>query len=425
MFVLVVLGVAGFSNTHVQERSAGNAQLQTLAFQAASAGANNAINFFDANHDLGVDELCGSTGHTGWYDGGEPVFSDWVEMGTVGGASLKQRLYCLADAYPCSSEEEDAGICTSSDRPPRSQLFVLSRGEVTIDSKVVAQRDIEVRLEVGSDGGAGDGCGALCFPACDMGTLDFPNSNSFQVDGGGGPAITAGCQDGADDIRDAIRDNRIGNYIGGIAAAAPGSPWDSVAEVEQFRLNLRSSALAAHAAGTCQTGCYLSGGDGVPYVDNGNSDYGSVADPQITYVEGNADFGGNISGAGILVVNGNLAWNGTPDFQGLIIVLGGEFLIDGGGTGGNHAGSVVLINALEAIGDEFGEASFDNTGGGTAEYTFSCTALWAAHGLLDESGQELWSPECDTAPQNPYEAGPDELIIASWRENVGWRDIDD
>ncbi|HKX56566.1 MAG TPA: hypothetical protein VJN01_10700, partial [Xanthomonadales bacterium] len=351
--------------------------------------------------------------------------TDWVEMGSDSGASLKQRLYCLADEYPCSADEIAEGLCTMNDRPPRSQLFVLSRGEVTIDSKVVASRDIEIRLEVGVDGGAGDGCGALCFPACNMGPLEFPNSNSFHVDGAGGFAITAGCQAAADEISDAIADNRIGNYLGGIGVTAPGAPWDSVSAVEQFRLNLRDSALAAQAAGTCQTGCVLSGTDGAPYVDNGNSNYGTVADPQITYVEGNADFGGNVSGAGILLVNGNLAWNGTPNFQGLILVLGGELQIDGGGTGGNHAGSVVLLDALGAVGEEFGEAAFDNTGGGNAEYNFSCDALWAAHELLDESGQGMWSPECDTAPQNPYEAGPDELVIASWRENIGWRDFID
>jgi hypothetical protein len=420
MFVLVILGVTGFSNTHVQERSAKNAHTQTIAFEAASAGANNAINFFDANHDLGPDEDCGATGHEGWEDP-----TDWVDMGSVGGASLKQRMYCLADAYPCSAEEEDEGLCTSEDRPARSQLFVLSRGEVTIDNKVVAQRDIEVRLEVGSNGAAGDGCAALCFPSCEMGPLDFPTSNAFRVDGDGGPAITAGCQSAADDIRDAIRDNRIGNYIGGIASASPGSPWDSVSDTEQFRLNLLAAAQLAQGAGTCQTGCYLAPVTGNTVVDNGNTSYGSVADPQITYVAGNADFGGNITGAGILVVNGDLIWNGTPKFEGLIIVLGGDYIVDGGGTGGNHAGSVVILNALGAVGEEFGEATFDNTGGGTAEYNFDCTALWAAWDLLNPSGQDMWSPECDTGPANPYQAGPEELVIASWRENVGWRDIDD
>jgi hypothetical protein len=423
LFVMLILGIAGFSNTHIQERSAGNARLQTLAFEAASAGANNAINFFDTHRELGDDELCGATGHEGWESA-----TDWVDMGNVGSgdntATLRQRMYCLADAYPCSVAEEDEGLCTSEDRPPRSQLFVQSRGEVTIDGDVVAQRDVEVRLEVGNPGGGvGDGCTAICFPSCEIDSVAFPTSNSFQVDGNGEPAITAGCQAAANDITAAIRDNRIGNYDGGIEFATPGAPWDSVSSVEQFRLNLQAAAAAAQGAGTCQTSCVLSGTDGDPYVDNGNSDYGSVGDPQITYVEGNAEFGGGISGAGILVVNGNLAWNGTPNFQGLILVLGGTYEVIGGGTGGDHGGSVVLLNAVGAEGDEFGATTADFTGGGTALYQFDCSALWAAHDLLDEAGQEMWSPECDVGPENVFQAGPPELVIASWRENIGWREF--
>lgn len=421
LFVLVVLGVAGFSNTHIQERSAGNARLQTLAFEAASAGANNAINFFDANQDLGADELCGATGHEGWEDA-----TEWVSMGSVGSdaqsATLRQRLYCLADVYPCSAEEEDDGLCTSEDRPPRSQLFVHSRGEVTIDGDVVAQRDVEVRLEVGNPGGGpGDGCTAICFPECNIGNVSFPTSNAFQVDGNGEPAITAGCQSAADEIRAAIRNNRIGNYDGGIEFASPGAPWDSVSDVEAFRANLQATAIAAQAAGTCQSSCYSAGA----LNNNGNTAYGTVGDPQITYINGNASFGGSISGAGMLVVNGNLSWNGTPNFDGLIVVLGGTFNVVGGGTGGDFGGSLVLLNATGAIGDEFGAANANFTGGGTALYRFDCSALWAAHDLLNEAGQEMWSPECDVGPANVFQAGPDELVIASWRENIGWREIAD
>lgn len=430
MFVLVILGVAGYNNTHVQERSAGNIRLQTQAFEAASAGANNAINFFDTHKDDAdvPDQLCGATGHAGWYDPGtgDMEATGWVNMGTVGDATLSQRMYCLADAYPCSAVDEAAGLCTPLDRPVRSQMFVLSRGEVAIAGDVVAQRDVEVRLEVGNPGGGlGDGCTAICFPACDLGTVEFPTSNSFEVDGNGLPAITAGCPAAANEITAAIRRNRIGNYYGGIEFASPGSPWDSPAKVELFRLNLLAAAAAAQGAGTCQTACMLSGGLlGDPFVDNGNSDYGSVGDPQITYVEGDAEFGGGISGAGILVVNGNLTWNGTPNFQGLILVLGGTFEVIGGGTGGDHAGSVVLLNTNGVLGG-FGEVNADFTGGGTALYKFDCNAMWAAWELLDASGQTMWSPECDVGPATVFQAGPPEMVIASWRENIGWREIAD
>ena len=410
LLMLTVLGVSSFQSSHIQERSAGNARLQAVAFEAAAAGASNAINFFDEHRDIGTDELCGTLGHEGWENA-----SEWVSMGGVGEATLKQRIYCLADEYPCTEDEE----ASCDERPPRSQLFVLSRGEVTLGGNVVAQRDVEVRLDIGGLWAAGDGCGALCFPGCEAGDYNFPNSNAFHVDGGGGFAITGGCAEMTDEILEGIRDNRIGNYAGGVGTTTPGTPWDSPDSVESFRQNIMESAIAAQGAGSCMGLCFFNG----DFVDNGNTQYGTAALPQITYIHGDAEFGGNISGAGIMFVNGNLAWNGTPNFQGLIVTLGGTFTIDGGGTGGDHAGSVVILNAPG--GDpaaEFGASNFDNTGGGTAEYNFDCGALWAAHDLLDPDGQTLWSPECDTGPESPYAAGPSELIIASWRENIGWRE---
>ncbi|MDX1555342.1 MAG: PilX N-terminal domain-containing pilus assembly protein [Xanthomonadales bacterium] len=404
LLMLTMLGVSSFHNSHIQERSAGNMRIQTVAFEAAAAGASSAINFWDSYKASAPDEFCGTLGHEGWANP-----TGWVNMGTIGDATLKQRMYCLADEYP----DAEGG------RPLRSQLFVLSRGEVTSGGDIVSQRDVEVRLDIGGTGVAGDGCGAICFPSCNPGIFDFPNSNSFEVDGNGGPAITGGCQTMTDEIREGIRNNRIGNYIGGVATTSPGSPWTDSVTVEQFRANVEASAQAAQAGGGCQGFCYSAG----DVVDMGNTVYGTVAVPQITYIHGSAAFGGDISGAGIMFVNGGLSWNGTPNFKGLIVTLGGSFTIDGGGTGGDHAGSVVILNTEEPdVILDFGDSSFYNNGGGTALYKFNCDALWAAQALLDEAGQALWSPECETGPGSPYLAGPGELIIASWRENIGWRE---
>lgn len=417
LFVLVILGVSGFNNTHVQERGAGNARLQAVAFEAASAGANNAINFFKDldGRPADPDQLCGSSEHLGWMDAeGKPLPTAWVNLGNVGGATLQQRLYCLADEFPCS--ELEVG-CVAGQRPPRSQLFVQSRGEVlATDGKVVAQRDVEVRLEIGRDTGASEGCGAICFPACEIGTMEFGSSNEFQVDGNGNPAITTGCEAGADIVRDAaIEVGRYGNYLGGIEYTPPGAPWSDPLLVEQFRQNLYDTALNA-PADTCQQTCFSAGN----LTLNGNRTLGTPGDPQVTYINGNADFGGNISGAGILVVKGNLHWGGTPKFDGLILVLGGSFDFNGGGGGGDHGGSVVLLNTN---GVSFSPVNFTFNGGGNALYKFDCGKLKAAREtLLNEAGQGMWSPECEFGPQNPYEATPDELIIASWRENIGWRE---
>lgn len=408
LLVLTVLGVSSFQNSHIQERSAGNARLQAVAFEAAAAGASDAINFFDANRELGDDQSCGELDHEGWQNA-----SDWVGMGSVGEANLKQRLYCLADDYP----DEEGG------RPAKSQLFVLSRGEVISEGNVVAQRDVEVRLDIGGTGAAGDGCGALCFPTCEGGSYDFPTSNDFRVVGeNGGYAVTGGMGDECDEsglIRDGIRDNRMGNYIGGVGGTEPGHPWDNPTSVEAFREHVMLAAQAAQLAGDCLANCYT----GESVEDMGNSQYGATGgSEQITYIEGDAHMGGTVSGAGLMVVNGDLYWNGTPPYEGLIVVLGGDFEISGGGRGGDQAGSVVTVN-LDSGSLEFGPSTFDTTGGGTAEFVYSCEALQMAWNLLaDSGGGNLWSPECESGAQNPYDAGPTELIIASWRENIGWRE---
>jgi hypothetical protein len=412
LLVLTMLGVSAFHNSHIQERSAGNMRLQSVAFEAAAAGASNSINFFDANRELGPDQLCGSLGHEGW-----DAPTAWVSANAVGEATLKQRMYCLADEYPTVEDEDDT--CEEDDvecRPARSQLFVLSRGEVFSGGNLVAQRDVEIRLDIGGGGGVGEGCGALCFPSCNPGTFDFGNSNAFQVDGNGGPAITGACPDMTTAIRNGIRDNRIGNYIGGVDTTSPDAPWDDPDTVEDFRSTVEAKAMADNGSGTCMTYCY----NASTAYHFGNPAFGTPADPQVTYIAGNAYFGGNVTGAGIMFVNGNLHWNGTPKFEGLIVTLGGTFTVSGGGLGGDHAGSVVILNA--SGNGTFGNSNLYNTGGGTALYRFDCGALWAAWETLDADGQALWSPNCEVGPASPYGAGPGELIVASWRENIGWRE---
>ncbi|WP_191621173.1 PilX N-terminal domain-containing pilus assembly protein [Marinihelvus fidelis] len=419
LLTLTVLGISGFQNAHLQERSASNARMQSMAFEAASAGAANSRGFFQAQKAGTPDDQCGAFDHEGWDNP-----TDWVSMGTVGNATLKQRMYCLADAYPCG-----AGETCAETRPGRSQLFVLSRGEVASGGQIVAQRDIEVRLKVNGQAGlpTGDGCGAICLPSCEPGEdMVFPNSNAFRVDGGGGPAITGGCDEMTTAIDDAIRDNRIGNYIGGIATSAPGAPWDTPENVDAFSNNLSAYAQYEQGiSGNCQTLCYHDG----DYSDMGNNTYGTNADPQITYIDGNASFGGNITGAGILFVVGDLNWNGTPNFNGLIVTLGGTFMIDGGGNGGDFGGSVVILGTDGAAG-AFVDSQFNNNGGGTGDYIYNCEALLAARDMVDAAGylndaqgNPMWAPDCDESGSGtPWEVEPEDVGIASWRENVGWRE---
>lgn len=425
LLVMTIVAVASLSSTHMQERMAGNARTQALAFQLASTGAASSLEFYAAQELAGglPDTDCGTRDHPGWVDAdGDPVLTAWVTAPNddlIQGTRLRQRIYCLQVEYP------------DGQRELKSHPFVLSRGEVvSSDNTVVAQRDIEVRLDFGATPPGDPDCTALCFPYCASGdSLRFPTSNAFKVDGEGSPAITTGTLECADAITGAIRSNRIGNYDGGIAGTDTdaddtlGYPWGSPTDVNNFR-----NALLAFANGTATIpsgySAELIPGD---LTASGNRVFGTTSEPQITYIAGDADMAGNVSGTGILVVEGDLQWNGTPEFQGLILVLGGGFEVYGGGQGGDPAGSLTVLNLFGADGETprndeagFGSIDLDFRGGGTALYRYDCLLLQGLAtglGLGDENGG--WYPSCDSAGSGV--STPGTRRIASWRENLGWR----
>ena len=142
LFVMTMLAVTSFSNTHIQERISSNVRLQTMAIEAAAAGASDAIGFFLDNPGSGDDQLCGGLDHEGW-----TAPTAWVQSGTAGDATLKQRMYCLADVYPCEVDEVDCDV-----RPPRSQLFVLSRESFVSFSQLSGQTLSFARIFDSSEG---------------------------------------------------------------------------------------------------------------------------------------------------------------------------------------------------------------------------------------------------------------------------------
>jgi len=331
---------------------------------------------------------------------------------------------------------------------------VHSRGTVlTPDNQnVVAQRDVEVRLDIGVDSGvAGDGCGALCFPGCEYndgskkdGGLDVPTSAALTVDGGSGPGITTACDSFTDAFLDAIHEKKGDSYTGGglatpsIATADPGSPWNDPELTISFRDQLKEAAIAAQNLGGCGVFCYQ-GGD-VTISTKGNDSFGDSDSPQITFVDGDLtlEAAGSVTGTGILVVTGDLYWDGTIQWDGLVVILGGDYNISGGGNGGVN-GSVVTLNLDEGdaladppISPSFGEIGFQVGGGGTADFYYECGVMGIAHSVLINQvpqptdgtphASDLWVPECESGPENLFVAGPPELAIVSWRENIGWRE---
>ncbi len=483
LLIITIVAVASMSNTHMQERMAGNAQTQALAFEVASEGASKSLAFYlEARHKDGpYKDLGGCTSE--WRNKDDkllthPTTRETIEK-TIGDddvaplrtLQLTQWMYCLQPPY------EDVGA-DEFGTPIAAKLFVLSRGEVLSGDTVVARRDIETHI---GRPNPVESCTAICIPHCEKNDeLKFPTSNIFRVFGEGNPAITTGKSECTAKVKDSIRDDRIGNYDGGVAAAEGGGtlgwPWDDPNDVVDFANALRDIAKgkADDQDNDQENYAWLDWhstykDEGWAPKGNDPADLGSQ-DPEkfaLTYVDGDAVFRGSDSGAGILVVNGNLEWKGTPDFKGLILVTGGSFKVSGGGQGGDPAGSLVVLN-LDPNPPDFADPpkfrgiTLDLIGGGTAQYRYDCRLLqrlaiavqdlgvaadqngylkgddgntvrdddnhpivdpdWspqpADSGYWDETGATgVWLPSCGSG------TGQDAILaIRSMRESLGWRE---
>jgi Tfp pilus assembly protein PilX len=161
------------------------------------------------------------------------------------------------------------------------------------------------------------------------------------------PAISTGDQAGVTNITGSIPGNRQGNYTGGPSNSSTPMPTPAIANSgptgsnpqltgawsTPSSLNALVSALAngADVTYTC--------GIGTPCT--GTGPYGTDAAPQITYVNGDFNFGSN-SGSGVLVVTGALNITGNSSFNGLILVIGQGVMNENGGGGGQFNGSIFL-----------------------------------------------------------------------------------
>ncbi len=440
LLAMTLVAVASMSTTHMQERMAGNHRTQALAFEAASIGATDAVNYYITKRD--ADELPGPcrTATSSAWGPTTPETTDAAALGMPTGTELRRSVACVTQSNP------DCGDLGPTECPDfRSQLLVLNQGRVFVAGQTapVAQREVEVRIDyLLPPGEAISGCTGICMPGCDWNDpIELADSSQFVVDGGegGDPAISVGCQDFADALIKAAEDagptnqgGRLGNYTWqgtgpGIQSSDIGPPWDSIPNIRAFADFVRTEAKALQDNGdsSCtdsKAPCYYQG----YFNESGNYTFlDSEGGPRFTYIEGDARVSGSASGAGILVVDGNLEWRGTPDFQGLIVVLGGEFKISGGG-GGDTAGSIIVANTKNPGPEgEFGPATLDVGGGGNHNITFDCDLLeshWESM-VKDRPGADpTWEPECGPGdPNEPDAKGPPEPSITSWRESLGWR----
>lgn len=200
------------------------------------------------------------------------------------------------------------------------------------------------------------------------------------------PAITTGDTTGVTNIDNNLLGppNRSVNYTGctSTSPCTPGSPavvngaattfsgsWSSPAQLDDM---VSALANVADTTYTC--------GIGSPCTPTGS--VGTNANPQITYVNGDFNYG-NSSGAGILIVTGTLLFNGNATFNGLILVIGQGTITESGGGNGGFNGSVFMAKSHSSTAPyaeltTLGTPVIQWNGGGTSFIQYN--SCWASVG---------------------------------------------
>ncbi len=107
------------------------------------------------------------------------------------------------------------------------------------------------------------------------------------------------------------------------------------------------------------------------YFTSSPGDFGTAANPKLTFVNGDCDLSGN--GAGMLIVTGTLTIKGDFRYDGVIMVLGtGTIIRNGGGGGGIFGGLVVAALDRNTAGGKFlAKPSFNTNGGGNSDIKYN------------------------------------------------------
>jgi hypothetical protein len=164
------------------------------------------------------------------------------------------------------------------------------------------------------------------------------------------PAISTGDAAGQTTVSGDIPSNRTGNYTGtpGTPTATPSVVNQGPAGTNQLSGTWASPAALNNLASSLGNGADVTYTCGIGAPCSGSGPYGTDAAPQITYVNGDFNFGSN-TGAGVLIVTGSLNIVGNSSFDGLILVIGQGVMSESGGGGGQFNGSIFLAQTNSPV----------------------------------------------------------------------------
>lgn len=344
LLVLTVLGVGTMSSVSMQERMASNANLQALAFKAASAGVTETLEFWLDEENWPDDPLTGDRatcvrGGGNWITDWRPANASVLTVPDLPSGfevRYQTRLGCF--------EDPAWAMLTGSTEDPPVNLLALSRGEVFRpgDTLPIAQREIEVRLE--DRIGEAD-CllqfGELLPPP----DLRLPTSN-FDVDASpGGCAMQASTQaDTAELLAEMVaKNNTIDNYRPSppVRTRPPRGAWGNAkllaAASNGIKIGLRAYQ-AWESSGQTDPNPFQKCEGTLILGDSGSCPAGGI-----TYVSGDLTASGTCTAAGTMIVEGGWKTNGTPSYAGNVLILGGEVDVRGFGNAPN-AGLFIVQN---------------------------------------------------------------------------------
>jgi hypothetical protein len=357
--ILTILGVASMSSVVMQERMAGNVNLQAIAFQAASAGITEALTYSDQDTWEGACDF-GSTTSDEWQ-------SDWFAevVFPVAGLSddtrvvFRHKVGCfLPNPIPEDWEELDSYPM---------ELLVLSQGEVQRFSggsvqEVLSRREVEVKVTPGA--GTGD-CLFTIGPIAPGGMdSNIGKGKNFIVQGedpGGCPIQFAESGDHQEFIDNLSKgSSRVGNWRPtepGITHAPLRSPWSEplllARAMNAIKIGIRAyngwsvgytsppedaTLPATNPFAECAGSLWTGNQSSSPQAPVGAS---RPANQWVHYLAGGLNISGAAAGTprGLYIIEGNVSIGGNRPYEADLVVLGGHFNANGLG----HSESAGLI----------------------------------------------------------------------------------
>ena len=351
MFVLAALSgitAAALSMSHSDIVTSRNYRSASQGLAAAEAGIAHAVQLIN---QVGVIDLRADVVNT-WPSHQAPFASNPQAMQQK--TSYAYRVAIATDPYHDPNVNPayvNRGMLTATGSGSDNSLRTVQAFVIKSDIPNAAPGAIYL---------AADGISDATFTGDNL----WVNGNDEKLDGtpgagGAVPGITTRTETNAQETRDSLSSGQKDNVQGlGYIPGPPTTPsvsavnGPSAAQINQLIADLLAKPHVTNNS------AHL----------NGNNHFGTVAAPQITYLDNasGVTFGnGNADGCGILIVENSLTLNGNIDFKGLIIVRGTTNVTD-------ITGSATVWGSLWTT-------DFNLTVGGSADVQYSSEALGLAN----------------------------------------------